>query len=191
MKSRVLDRAVRADLSAQSQTGWITGVLDRLISSQSTSGNEKEVTGYVTEILGTLKGGLFEVPVLSDLPTHSDFVANPSEQPYFSRPNMVHRKKGSGNGRKSSAPTRTSSPPGGTAFSARTGGRRVLLRPGRLRRHGPSGDVAPGRAGAGRRPHEGEKPAVLTEQHISRHGERIHQFIAAGEGEGTKGLTTA
>jgi DNA-binding GntR family transcriptional regulator len=39
--------------------------------------------------------------------------------------------------------------------------------------------------------HDGEKAAALMQQHIRRHGERIRQYLAAGEGEGGKAPASA
>jgi acetylornithine deacetylase len=121
-----LDRALAADLSSYlaSQEEWVTGVLARLISFKSTSGSEKEVTGFVKEVLGTLDGELIEVPVPGQLRGDPDYVANSSEQPYASRPNLVFRKQGRGNGRSLVVSGHTDVVPAGWdgAFSARRDG---------------------------------------------------------------------
>lgn len=101
MKKRVLDENLLADLASylDSQKQWAIGTLSRCIAFQSTSGNEKGVISYVEGILRELKGEISAVPVSTDLQGDPDFVAHPSDQPYLLRPNLVHRRRGSGKGR--------------------------------------------------------------------------------------------
>ena len=101
MKRRILDTHMLADLGSylESQKQWAVSTLSSCIAFQSTSGNEVGVTPFLEEILRTLKGDTVAVPVPEELRDDSDFSQHSSAQPYSLRPNLVHRKKGSGNGR--------------------------------------------------------------------------------------------
>jgi acetylornithine deacetylase len=123
MKKHVLDKTLLKDLASylESQKQWAISTLSRCIAFQSTSGNEKDVTSYVREILGELKGEVLAVPVSTDLQGDQDFSAHASEQPYSLRPNLVHRREGRGKGRSLIVCGHTDVVPGGNegAFSPR------------------------------------------------------------------------
>jgi len=101
MSGPVMDRQFPGDLSRylESETPWAEGLLRKCISFPSIPGEEAGVMGFLQDTLRSLGGETTEMPIGEDLRGDADFVANPSNTPYSSRPNLLNRRKGARGGR--------------------------------------------------------------------------------------------
>ena len=81
------------------QRAWASEVLAQLITHPSTSGNEREVMGYLEALLASQSGEVRRVPVPEGIASDPDYSPAPSETPYPERPNLVSLRPGQGGGR--------------------------------------------------------------------------------------------